>query len=109
MENNSLLTTGLIDEIRQVMGQARANVSKAVNNELLAAYWNIGRIIVEHEQENNERAAYGKQTLKALSKALTEELGKVFSVSNIYNMRLFLFDVSKIPDGVWKIELVSLL
>ena len=95
MENNSLLTTGLIDEIRQVMGQARANVSKAVNNELLAAYWNIGRIIVEHEQENNERAAYGKQTLKALSKALTEELGKGFSVSNIYNMRLFYLTYQK--------------
>ena len=40
----------------------------------IAAYWNIGRIIVEHEQENNERAAYGKQTLKELSKALTKEL-----------------------------------
>jgi hypothetical protein len=38
-----------------------------VNNELITACWNIGRINVEHEQENNKRAMYGKQTLKELS------------------------------------------
>lgn len=85
----------MINQIRHVMEQARSNVAKTVNNELISAYWNIGRIIVEHEQENNERAAYGKQTLKALSKALTEEFGKGFSVSNIYNMRLFFLTYQK--------------
>lgn len=89
MKNNSLMTNEMIEQIKQVMGQARANVAKAVNNELITAYWNIGRIIVEHEQENNERAAYGKQTLKELSKVLTEELGKGFSVSNLQFMRRF--------------------
>ena len=95
MENNSLMTNEMIEQIKQVMGQARANVAKVVNNELITAYWNIGRIIVEHEQENNERAAYGKQTLKELSKVLTEEFGKGFSVSNIYNMRLFYLTYQK--------------
>lgn len=89
MDNNSLMTNEMIEQIKQVMGQARANVAKAVNNELITAYWNIGRIIVEHEQENNERAAYGKQTLKELSKVLTEEFGKGFSVSNLQFMRRF--------------------
>lgn len=89
MENNSLMTSEMIEQIKQVMGQARANVAKVVNNELITAYWNIGRIIVEHEQENNERAAYGKQTLKELSKVLTEEFGKGFSVSNLQFMRRF--------------------
>ncbi len=56
---------------------------------MITAYWNIGRIIVEHEQENNERATYGKQTLKELSKVLTEEFGKGFSVSNLQFMRRF--------------------
>ncbi|MDO4219195.1 MAG: PDDEXK nuclease domain-containing protein [Synergistaceae bacterium] len=93
--NNNLLTNEMINQIRHVMEQARSNVAKTVNNELISAYWNIGRIIVEHEQENNERAAYGKQTLKALSKALTEEFGKGFSVSNIYNMRLFFLTYQK--------------
>ena len=46
-------------------------------------------IIVEHEQESKDRADYGKQTLKQLSKELTKEFGKGFSVSNLYNMRLF--------------------
>ena len=41
--------------------------------ELLSTYWNIGKIIVEHEQGNNDRADYGKQTLKQLSKELTKE------------------------------------
>ena len=89
MKNNSLMTNEMIEQIKQVMGQARANVAKVVNNELITAYWNIGRIIVEHEQENNERAAYGKQTLKELSKVLTEEFGKGFSVSNLQFMRRF--------------------
>ena len=89
MENNSLMTNEMIEQIKQVMGQARANVAKVVNNELITAYWNIGRIIVEHEQESNERAAYGKQTLKELSKVLTEEFGKGFSVSNLQFMRRF--------------------
>ena len=89
MKIYSLMPNEMIEQIKQVMMQARANVAQTVNNELIAAYWNIGRIIVEHEQENNERADYGKQTLKELSKALTKELGKGFSVSNIYNMRPF--------------------
>lgn len=89
MDNNSLMTNEMIEQIKQVMGQARANVAKVVNNELITAYWNIGRIIVEHEQENNERADYGKQTLKELSKVLTEEFGKGFSVSNLQFMRRF--------------------
>lgn len=89
MDNNSLMTNEMIEQIKQVMGRARANVAKVVNNELITAYWNIGRIIVEHEQENNERATYGKQTLKELSKVLTEEFGKGFSVSNLQFMRRF--------------------
>ena len=89
------MTNEMIEQIKQVMMQARANVAQTVNNELIAAYWNIGRIIVEHEQENNERADYGKQTLKELSKALTKELGKGFSVSNIYNMRPFYLTYQK--------------
>lgn len=51
---------------------ARQNVATQVNNELLNTYWNIGRIICEHEQSDPERADYGKQTLKELAKVLTE-------------------------------------
>lgn len=71
----------IIREIKEILYTARENVSKAVNNELLLAYWNIGKIIVEHEQDGSEKAEYGKQLIKALSKELTRELGKGFSVS----------------------------
>ena len=56
---------------------------------LLFTYRNVGKIIVEHEQENKDRADYGKQTLKELSKELTKEFGKGFSVSNLQFMRRF--------------------
>lgn len=79
----------VIQEIKTVLENARSNVAREVNNELLTAYWNIGRIIVEYEQSSQDRAEYGKQTLKELSKELTREFGKGFSRSNLQNMRAF--------------------
>lgn len=79
----------MINEIKEVLQSARQNVAQQVNTELLTTYWNIGRIIVEYEQQNNERAEYGQQTLKELSRVLTKEFGKGFSRSNLQNMRAF--------------------
>lgn len=52
-------------------------------------YFEIGRLIVEHEQQGMERAEYGKAVLKELSQRLTQKLGKGFSVDNLQNMRQF--------------------
>ncbi len=90
-----LMVGEMLGQIRLVLEQARANVAMAINGEIVVAYWNIGRIIVEHEQERNERATYGKRTLKELSKLLTKEFGSGFSVSNVYNMRLFYLKYQK--------------
>ena len=79
----------IIAEIRQVLNEARGHIAHQVNSELLYAYWNIGRIMVENEQSQPERADYGKQTIRELSKALTRELGRGFSVSNLQFMRRF--------------------
>ena len=79
----------VVHEIGDLLAAARSNVARQVNNELLSTYWNIGRIIAEYEQTVPVRADYGKQTLKELSKALTNEFGKGFSVSNIQFMRRF--------------------
>ena len=65
------------------------NIATHVNNEQLIAYWNIGRVIVEHEQDNETRAEYGKATLKQISRQLTKEFGRGFSVSNLQFMRRF--------------------
>lgn len=85
----------IIGEIKEILFAAREKVSKSVNNELLLAYWNIGKIIVENEQEGLEKAEYGKQLLKTLSKELTKELGKGFSISNLQYMRRFYLSYSK--------------
>lgn len=79
----------MISEIKEVLQVARLNVARQINTELLTAYWNIGRIIIEHEQNRKEGSGYGTQTLKELSKILAAEFGKGFSVSNIQFMRRF--------------------
>ena len=86
--DNQLLSSMVLD-IRNIIETARRNVAQEVNNELITAYWKIGEIIVRYEQNDNIRAAYGKQTLKQLSKTLTAEFGKGFSISNIQFMRRF--------------------
>ena len=75
--------------IKELMDNARNSVAKEVNNILIQTYWEIGRIIVEDEQGNSDRAEYGKQLITDLSKRLTKEYGKGFSRSNLQNMRNF--------------------
>lgn len=95
MDNELNVQQEMISQIREIMINARSNVARQVNNELLSAYWNIGRVIVEHEQGSNERAEYGKDTMRQLSRTLTKEFGKGFSLSNVYNMRQFYLDYPK--------------
>ena len=77
------------NNIKQLMDQARNKMSREVNNILIQTYWEIGRIIVEDEQGNSDRAEYGKKLIADLSKRLTKEYGKGFSKSNLFNMRNF--------------------
>lgn len=95
--------SSMIAEIHAVLDSARSTVARQVNSELLNTYWNIGRIITEYEQTVPERADYGKQTLKELSKSLTREFGKGFSLSNIYNMRQFYQDYPKFQSLTGKL------
>ena len=88
MDNNLIDNEVLVNEIASIITNARNNVSKQVNSELLNAYWNIGRVIVENELKNN-RGEYGKKQLLAISKNLTNKFGKGFSRSNLYNMKMF--------------------
>ena len=89
MKNQLTPNSSIILEIRELLENARKNVAQQVNTQLLTTYWNIGRIIVEYEQQNQLRADYGKQTLRELSRELTREFGKGFSRSNLQNMRAF--------------------
>jgi predicted nuclease of restriction endonuclease-like (RecB) superfamily len=87
--SNKLSNTQLLNDIRDVIEQARGRITQTVNSAIVQAYWHIGRLIVNEEQQGKERAAYGKQQLEALAVDLTREFGKGFDVSNLRNMRRF--------------------
>ncbi|MBR5227115.1 MAG: DUF1016 family protein [Clostridia bacterium] len=74
--------------IKELVLNSRNRVYSTVNTEMLNLYWNIGRIIMEI-QEGEERAAYGNAVLEDLSKKLTNEFGKGFSLVNLRRMRKF--------------------
>lgn len=79
----------MIEEITNLVKQMKSNLSLEINKSIVNVYWNIGRIIVSNENENNNRLEYGKEVLKGLSKELTKFLGKGYSVSNLKYMRVF--------------------
>ncbi len=76
-------------KVADLLKEARKNVVRTVNKTMVYTYFEIGKMIVEEEQNGRERAEYGKQILKELSKRLTSEFGKGFSVDNLENMRRF--------------------
>ena len=78
-----------LKSIASVLENARKNAKTAVNLTMVYAYFEIGRIIVEEEQNGKNRAAYGKQILQELSEYLTAQFGKGFSVGNLKNIRQF--------------------
>ncbi|MGP9498281.1 PDDEXK nuclease domain-containing protein [Halomonas sp. AOP43-D1-4] len=88
-EQNPAAFSDLISAITQQIEQARGQVRQAVNTTMVQSYWEIGRLIIEHEQQGNSRAEYGKQQLQQLSQQLAERLGKGFDVTNLRNMRQF--------------------
>lgn len=83
-KNNSMAL-----EISAMVNEAKSNLAKEINKSITYVYWNIGRIIVKHENEDNNRLEYGKEVLKELSKELTKLLGKGYSLTNLTYMRWF--------------------
>jgi predicted nuclease of restriction endonuclease-like (RecB) superfamily len=79
----------LYTKIIELLNQARQNVAHAINNTMATAYFEIGKMIVEEEQQGKEKAEYGKQILSELSEKLVLEFGKGFSETNLKQMRYF--------------------
>ncbi len=79
----------LLQNIKQLIQQAQAQVVRNVNTTMLITYFEIGRMIVEHEQKGKQRAEYAKETLKSISIYLSKEFGKGYSRSNLEYMRNF--------------------
>ncbi len=82
-------SSDVFTDVRGILADARRAAYTAVNSAMVAAYWQIGRRIVEEEQGGAAKAIYGEGLLKALSKSLTAEFGKGFSLANLKNFRQF--------------------
>lgn len=92
MSNESLIAPNsaeFINDIKQIVTQARHKAYAAINSAMVEAYWQMGKRIVEQEQEGRQRADYGTRLLKTLSEELTREFGKGFSINSLYYFRQF--------------------
>lgn len=92
-----------IGDIKRIVAEARQKAYSAINSAMVEAYWLMGKRIVEEQQQGKERADYGTELLKELSKALTAEFGKGFSVQSLYNYRLFYQTFPEIFSTPWRI------
>ena len=93
-------------DVRGILAEARRAAYTAVNSSMVAAYWQIGRRIVEEEQGGAAKATYGDRLLPELSRALAAEFGKGFSLANLKNVRKFYLTF---PDREKSYTLCSLL
>jgi hypothetical protein len=85
---------GLYDQIQAVLQQARRQAKRSVNQAMVLAYWQVGKLIVEHEQGGEDRAAYGAKTLQLLADRLTADFGKGFAVQSLRNYRQFYLSIA---------------
>ena len=76
-------------DVSKIIDAARESAARSVNAAMTAAYWLIGRRIVEFEQSGEERAVYGAALMERLAADLTGRFGRGFSRQNVQNMRLF--------------------
>lgn len=76
------------NEIKNILISERNKVYKIANFAMVEAYWNIGKIIIG-EQGGKDTAEYGQGLLQELSKQMTKDFGKGFTVTNLKYMRQF--------------------
>ena len=79
ISNNAL--NSMVNDIKSILNKARENAYASINQNILYSNWQIGRRIVEEEQNGKERADYGTQLLKALSQQLVSDIGKEYNTS----------------------------
>lgn len=89
MKKVSNLKNDIFDRVVLILEEARNNVVRAVNSNMVIAYWLIGREIVEEIQGGEDRAEYGKKVVEELSEKLTKKYKKGFSTTNLWYFKQF--------------------
>ena len=87
--SNITLRPSFLENIKSIISKAQDNAIKAINCERVIMYWNIGKTILEEEQNGNERAEYGAYLIKNLSKELKYDYGTSFSIRQLERCRQF--------------------
>ena len=103
------IAENITENIKKLISEARNKIVKSVNLTMVYTYFEIWKIIVENEQNWEERAKYWKETLKIISRELIKEFWKGFSVQNLENMRKFylIYENPRQCLGNWKSEKVE--
>lgn len=94
----------LFERVSSIIEVSRKNVVTAVNTAMVYTYYDVGRYIVEDEQDGEVRAEYGKTVLKKLSVRLTQRYGAGWSYANLKNIKQFYLLYSKKLDSVYPIH-----
>lgn len=88
-ESLNKLRSEFYQTIVDVLQNARTNSYRTVNFIMVEAYWNVGRMIVEEEQQGKERAGYGEALVRSLSLRLSNDFGKGFDEREVRKIRQF--------------------
>ena len=91
-EDTSAFYNAALADVADILDAARSGAARSVNSMMTAAYWLVGRRIVEYEQGGETRAEYGAELIRQLSADLNARYGRGFSVSNLRQMRAFYMD-----------------
>ncbi len=84
-----LINASILTEIKNIIAGAKEKAIRAVDNERVLMYWQIGKVILEEEQQGKERADYGSYLIKYLSEQLQPEFGSGFSGRQLELFRQF--------------------
>ena len=105
INNNSMIikyqnTDNVLEDVCSIIESARDYAYKSVNIALVERNWLIGYRIAEEELKGNDRADYGLEIIKKLSKELTKQYGKGFDRSNLYRFLSFYKNFPQIVDAL---------
>lgn len=89
MANEMEIYQSIIGDVKNIIESGRQSAYSSVNSIMISTYWNIGRRIVEEEQQGQGRAQYGKKLIKVLSQQLLDEYGSGFSERYLAYFRKF--------------------